>query len=107
LVLNGDQLTEIDFWRMPDEVVTPTPPDDVFHHCVATFDGLTLVLFIDGERKASQVATRGLVPTSAPLLLGQVPSWGTFVGVLDEVAIYDKPLPPARILLHYQIGAGK
>ncbi len=30
-----------------------------------------------------------------------------FVGVLAEGAIYDKILPPARILAHYQAGIGQ
>jgi hypothetical protein len=107
LVFNGEPVpTDLNFWRMPDEVVTPKPPDDVFHHYVVTFDGFTLVLFVDGALKQSQLSTTGLGPNPAPLILGQVPNWGSFVGVLDEVAIYDKALSPARILRHYQFGAG-
>lgn len=54
----------------------------------------------------AQPATHGgfdnvldLADTPQPLRIGE-----TFVGLMDEAAIYDKVLPPDRILAHYRAG---
>ena len=53
------------------------------------------------------------VPEHAARLLVGVAQRGSgayqsfFQGTIDEVAIYDKALPPARILEHYQIGTSQ
>jgi hypothetical protein len=72
-----------------------------------TFDGITLLLFVDGAQVAASSYVKDLAPTGAPLWIGAADTWGRHKGVIDEVAIYDKPLPPARIKAHYMAGLGK
>jgi hypothetical protein len=76
-------------------------------HVVAGHDGVSSFVYINGELGA-QKTDNGVVPDlDAPLRIGRMDNWKPFVGVLDEVAIYDKVLPPARIKAHYQAGLGQ
>ena len=80
-------------------------PTAAFAHVVLT------VSYASGKGNATlyvnaQPATHGgfdnvldLADTPQPLRIGE-----TFVGLMDEAAIYDKVLPPDRILAHYRAG---
>lgn len=80
---------------------------DAWHHIAATFDGSNLELYVDGRA----VASNG-VPTEMPPMTG---SWSVggpncecsthfFTGQLDEFALYDHALPPARVRAHFDSG---
>ena len=75
-------------------------------HVVVGYDGTTMTLYIDGQVARTQTDARMANAISTPALIGAQPNGGYWPGTLDEVAIYDKPLPAARVALHYQIGAG-
>jgi hypothetical protein len=76
-------------------------------YVVATYDGVTSAVYLDGELAAQKTTNSTLPDLTAPLLIGRIDNWKRFAGVLDEVAIYDKNLPPARIKAHYQAGIGQ
>jgi hypothetical protein len=95
------------FYRGAEIVDISRPTEGQFFHVVTTFDGYTLLLYVDGVQAASDTNVVDVPVTGAPLWIGQTYYWGRFTGVLDEVAFYDKPLPPARVLAHYQAGTGK
>ena len=42
--------------------------------------------------------------TGAALTIGRSYNWGRHTGVIDEVALYDKALSPARVCAHYDVG---
>lgn len=76
-----------------------------WHHVVATFDSVTLKLFVDGE----QVASNG-VPSDMPAV---TTSWtiggpncactaNYFAGALDELAIYDHAIDGSRARAHFE-----
>jgi hypothetical protein len=79
----------------------------VFFHVVVTFDGETLFLFVNGSQVAATVGNADLDPSDARVLIGEVSNWGRHTGVIDEVAIYDKPLAPARIAAHHEAASAK
>jgi concanavalin A-like lectin/glucanase superfamily protein len=80
-------------------------PLGVYHHAVATFDGTTLALYLDGK----QVALTGTGGTDLPAT-GNVWTIGgqncacsdRFIGVLDELAVYPTALAADRVCAHYR-----
>ncbi|HEY5909336.1 MAG TPA: LamG domain-containing protein, partial [Verrucomicrobiae bacterium] len=79
-----------------------------WNHCVATYDGTNVLLYINGTQRASGVTTIAL-DTWSPLTLGggRWQSWAPtrrFNGGLDEVAIYTNVLSPGQIASHYSAG---
>jgi hypothetical protein len=108
LVYNGTGSQVLQFFRGGSPAVqTPAPANDRFVHVVVTFDGITLLLFVDGTEVASSTTVNDLAATGAPLTIGNSENWGTHQGAVDEVAIYGKPLSPARVKLHYQAALAK
>jgi hypothetical protein len=76
-------------------------------HVVATHDGVNSAVYINGEL-GSQKTDSGTLPKLGALMrVGRMDDWKPFVGVLDEVAIYEKNLAPARIKAHYLAGIGQ
>jgi hypothetical protein len=75
----------------------------VWHHFVATYDGSTSRIYLDGVLAASQPASLPLNATSASLFIGAsaFDMAGYFNGVVDEVAVYGTALPAARIAAHF------
>ena len=79
-----------------------------FQHFVMTYDGTVASSWVDGVQgaRASNVIE---APDTGTLMLGCRRAIGTpyacvAEGFLDEVAIYDRPLPEARIVAHYELG---
>lgn len=97
----------IDSWRNNDETGNPAPAPGVFLHIVSTYDGTNLSLYVNGQPFSSDPVPAPIAATNAPLIAGTVTSWGTFVGVLDEIAIYDKALTQKQIATHYARGTGQ
>lgn len=100
----------VERWRdgKPDALTTPNPvAAGAVHHIVATYDGASLRLFVDGVQAAEGAASRELLDTSYPLRLGaRSDGVNGLVGVLDEVAVYNQALSPQTIAAHFQAGAG-
>src|SRR5262249_11369621 len=71
-------------------------PYSTYHHVAGTFDGSTMILYVDGAFAGQ--ATGGLTAQSrtAPFSAGD-----NFAGDVDEVAVYDYPLSAERVLAHY------
>jgi hypothetical protein len=77
-----------------------------FIHVVATFDGLDLVLYVNGEAQGTQTAAFSIAGATADFVVG-AEAGGTanyFAGTLDEVAVYDKALSASQIKAHYLAG---
>lgn len=73
--------------------------DDRWHHVLATYDGATVALWVDGVRAA--VGARSLSTLGSVLVVGRTPLGhpGTdyFPGDLDDVRVYDRALGEAEI----------
>jgi hypothetical protein len=73
-----------------------------FHHVVGTYDGSTLLLYLDGAEVASASDTRSMAGSPDPFCTSSLQGLGEFFdGVIDEVAIYDHVLSAARVAAHY------
>lgn len=77
------------------------------HHAVATWDGTTLTLYLDGASVASSAALGPDAIAYGTALVGaqnfgSIGNW--FNGVLDEVAIYGAALSSTRVTAHYNAG---
>ncbi len=78
-----------------------------WHQCVMTYDGATVVLYVDGARKNS-AALAVADSDDVPLTVG-TGRWDggptrTPSGAVDEVAVYTSALSPERVLAHYVAG---
>jgi hypothetical protein len=75
----------------------------VWHHFVATYDGSTSRIYLDGALAASQPAPLALNATTASLWIGAsaFDTAAYFNGVVDEAAVYATELSAARIAAHF------
>ncbi|MBC8355609.1 MAG: LamG domain-containing protein [Planctomycetes bacterium] len=77
-----------------------------WHHTVATYDGQTYKLFIDGERDGDEVVMGAIDPSNMPLRIGQgaySKDRGTR-GRIDEVAIFNRALSSDEVRTVFRIG---
>ena len=86
-----------------DQCPQTTAITQVWHHFVATYDGSTSRIYLDGALTASQPAPIALNATSASLFIGAsaFDSAAYFNGLVDEVAVYGAALSATRIAAHY------
>ena len=74
-----------------------------WHHVVATYDGTSSKLYVDGSLEG-QVAIAGTItPSTAPLAIGRngIQDTDRFRGSIDDVRIYDRALSAAEVaILH-------
>jgi hypothetical protein len=77
-----------------------------FTHAVATYDGSTLRMYLDGVQVAGEPDEEPFDPAAQEALIGASNPDGTdgFRGVLDEIAFYDKALTADRIRVHFDAG---
>ena len=68
-----------------------------WHHLVATYDGETLKIYIDGILKKEGNATGNLQASSAPLIIGSQSTINFFNGYIDEVALFSRALTPEEV----------
>lgn len=82
---------------------TQTYTDSNWHHGVLTYDGTTAKLYVDGVLKTSTTVNYNLTGVTDYIRVGTGTGlhWGSFVGSIDEVAIYDRVLNPNEISYHY------
>jgi hypothetical protein len=73
-------------------------PANTWTHLALTYDGATLLLYVNGLQVASSAVTGALAASTYPLQIGGDSIFGQyFSGVIDEVRIYNIALPPDRI----------
>jgi len=80
--------------------------DDIYH-IVASYDGGTMMLFVNGKLNTFKPQTGKIRSASLPLLIGQMlPTDANynFKGILDEIKIYDFALEPREIERLYEQG---
>jgi hypothetical protein len=83
-------------------VQTPAILDTNWHYVVATNDGSTVKIYLDGVLKQTTFTTLSLTPNSQPLNLGRGNGNRYFFnGSLDEVAVYPNALSAGSVQAHY------
>jgi hypothetical protein len=87
-----------------DTVPGALTPIGAWSHVVATYDGSAIKTYFNGNLIAIRPSAAALPATTAPFLVGRHGSTasGSFVGSIDELAIYDRALPAERVLAHYR-----
>jgi hypothetical protein len=88
------------------QLATQNTPVGALTHLVATHDGSTVLLYINGVERARATGVNGnrFAPNTTPKVGGaRAGAW--LRGVLDEAAWYPTALTAARVLAHYNAGA--
>jgi hypothetical protein len=84
--------------------------DNNWHHLVGTYDGSKMRLYVDGNEVGSGTDASGVigsVDTTDAIHLAADYAFGIqWVGLLDEVAIWDRALTSAEVTTLYNSGAG-
>lgn len=86
--------------------VTEVVNDDVWHHLIYTYDGNQSIIYIDGINISTQTFANGVIDncTGSPLLIGR--GWSgsgdEFNGLIDDIAIWNRPLTPTEVANIYQ-----
>lgn len=78
---------------------------DNAYHVVATYDGVHLALYLNGELHTYKSLSGQIRTTTLALLMGQMLPDNTeynFKGTLDEVKIYDRALTPDAVKMLYE-----
>ena len=78
--------------------------DDGFTHLAATFDGVAMRIYVDGDEVASRPHAGSMPTVSIPLLLGQMLPGQTdfnFPGVLDDVKVFNRALSASDVQALY------
>jgi RHS repeat-associated protein len=110
VLTSGGQVGFITGWDCNSWGVTSigfTPPYSVtngaWHQLVATWNGTTVVMYLDGQPVGSQAfsASLGSADTSG-LMLGVLYGSNHMSGSLDEASIYSSALSAAQVLSHFQ-----
>lgn len=83
--------------------------DDVWHHLVASVNGTSLSLYVDGKRVSTHTIPALTSQSSVKVLLGarystEPTTSFTLAGSIDEVKIYNTALTQDQILLDYNGG---
>ena len=83
-------------------VTTPVVSDTNWHHIVATHNGSSVRIYMDGVLKQDIATTLQMAANTQPLNIGRTNvNTYFFNGWLDEVAVYPTALPAQTILAHY------
>ncbi|HXC79179.1 MAG TPA: fibronectin type III domain-containing protein [Candidatus Acidoferrum sp.] len=115
VLTSGGQVGFITGWDCNSWAVTSirfTPAhsvtDGIWHQIAATWDGTTVVIYVDGQSIGSHAYSTSLGSAdNSGLMLGVLYGSNYMSGSLDEVSIYSSALSAAQILNHYeQSGAG-
>jgi hypothetical protein len=79
-----------------------TPQVDHTYYVVATFDGTTMRLYVDGVLRSSRISALALADNPAQLRVGVYSNGSSngFIGALDEPAVYSSALTQAQINAH-------
>jgi hypothetical protein len=84
-----------------------TIPAQTTHHFVGTYDGTTIVLYVDGAVVASAPATgpiTGYDGVNGLSFGSEFTGKYRTTGTIDEVSVYTKALSPLRVGAHYEAG---
>jgi Concanavalin A-like lectin/glucanases superfamily len=78
---------------------------NAWSHVVATYDGTTMVIYVDGLEQGSTTSTLSLPVVDLAAMIGAAngsPLATPFNGNIDEYAVYDHALAPDRVAAHYE-----
>jgi len=72
-----------------------------WQHIAFTYDGVTLKVYLNGNQVAATPVNRTRVPGNTPLTIGRrQDGYAPFIGLMDEVRMYNRALPDEEIKAH-------
>ncbi|MCD6013653.1 MAG: type sorting protein, partial [Flavipsychrobacter sp.] len=83
-------------WRV---LTGPAPSANVWHHCALTYNGSTILMYIDGVQVASMSQSGSITTNSNPLSIGVQVGCSSehFGGAVDEVKIWNTARSQSQI----------
>jgi prepilin-type N-terminal cleavage/methylation domain-containing protein len=85
------------------QVINVAHFDGGWHHLVCTYNGSTLVDYIDGTLQSSS-SYAGALASNAPVVLGTANGYPSFNGSLAQVALYNTALTAPQVAQLYTAG---
>jgi hypothetical protein len=81
-------------------------PTSAYSHVVATYDGSTLSVYVNGTLAGALLVPLSVSNVQAPFEIGNETAVGfpPWMGNIDEVAVYAHALSAARVTEHYRVG---
>jgi hypothetical protein len=111
--------TRLGFQRRADGVTDEAasgsfvPQTHRTYHVVATYDGSTMRLYVNGALVATKASAMAMKSSTTPFVIGAYQGdpghpdtvWNEFEGQFAAPAMYDHALSAARVLAHYDAGS--
>ena len=91
----------VNYWWLNDLTVTTTITPGNWYYAVATFDGTTRSIYVNGSLIGSDTPTGHNVTTSGNLTVGVTNSTEYFDGDIGDVQIFDRAITSTEILQNY------
>ncbi|HEX2084376.1 MAG TPA: LamG-like jellyroll fold domain-containing protein [Solirubrobacteraceae bacterium] len=92
------------FWQYTDTNPEDRPVAGQTYHVVATFNGTSLALYVNGRLADREAASGTVKLTSSALNLGACNGTDTWQGTLDEPSIANVALSAAQVAARYEAG---
>src|SRR3954451_5501150 len=81
-----------------DATGTAALPLNTWTHQAATYNGTTLLLYVNGAQASSRTVSGSITTSANPFHVGGNPVWGEyFSGLIDEVRVYNRALGVSEI----------
>lgn len=101
---NNGTANKLQICRIPsgsyDCATTSAAASGVARHVAATYDGTTLKLYVNGAQVAS-TASKGSITAPSTFTVGARSDFaGSWAGVIDDAAVYDRALSAAEVEEH-------
>ena len=85
-----------------DVYATTATVAGTWYHVVATYDGATMRIYVNGAQEGSRASTLSLPDTTHPVrIANSFAGTNHFDGRIDEVAVYTRALTAAEVAEHY------
>ncbi|HTL56955.1 MAG TPA: LamG domain-containing protein [Candidatus Limnocylindrales bacterium] len=100
-------------WTIPPSPLSPQEvigarviQTNTWYHIAMTYDGTAVKLYVDGELDGSVTANGPINSITDSLVIGSEGSGYFFIGLMDEIAIYDRALTATEIKAIYAADSG-
>lgn len=105
---DGNNITFIPHASSPVATYLTTGQNGVWSHIVGTYDGVTVRLYFNGTEVDNKAWAGGTNQNTNPVGIGGINTVGTqeFLGVIDEVRVYNRTLSPTEVSDRYNGGTG-
>lgn len=95
---SGGNSAFVNYWWNNDlAAVSPITPGSVFYNIVATFDGTTRRIYLNGSQVASDTPTGHNTSTSSNLTIGVTNGSEYFWGLISQVLVYNQGLNSTQV----------